>query len=311
MTGASGFIGTRIITELLTCGYQVRALIRHRDVATENVEVVRGDITVPESLLPAVEGVDAVIHNAAYAMDWGRRHLFYKVNVEGTCNVAEACRKSGVKRVVLTSSAGVYGFPNTEEPITESSTLRPLNAYGKSKLASERVLAAYKDITSSTVRPPLVLGAGSQAAGILLSGIEQGRMRYVGDGTQCISVAHPSDVARCIRLALERDERGEVYNVVSFVCTIRELFEEVASQLGAEKPGRHVPYPVAYVAALLSEMFSRNPSLTRFRVVSMGTTRTISAERASRELGYVPQFDLKKTVDDMVTWYLKGGEQVR
>ncbi|RLF34203.1 MAG: hypothetical protein DRN07_00545 [Thermoplasmata archaeon] len=305
VTGASGFIGTHVVTELLANGYGVRALARHHKIDIEGVEVVRGDITKPESLLPAVDGVDAVIHNAAYAMDWGKRHLFYRVNVEGTRNVAEACRKIGVMRMVLTSSAGVYGFPNTTATITERSALRPLNAYGKSKLESERVLTAYRDITASVVRPPLVLGAGSRAAGILLSKIEQGNMTYVGEGTQHISIAHPADVARCLRLVLERDERGEVYNVVSFVCTIRELFEEAAAQLGVEKPKRHVPYRVAYAMALLSETFFRNPPLTRFRIVSMGTTRTISAEKASRELGYAPRFDLQKTVEDMVMWYRK------
>jgi len=61
---------------------------------------------------------------------------------------------------------------------------------------------------------------------------------------------------------------------------------------------------VAYTAAFFSEMFSRNePSLTRFRVKSLGTTRSISCEKAVRELGYEPEFDMPATVEDMVSWY--------
>ena len=73
-----------------------------------------------------------VFHNAAYAMDWGKS-IIYRVNVEGTRNVAEMCSKKGIERIVYTSSAGVYGFPNTQEWITEDSPKKTFERLSKIK----------------------------------------------------------------------------------------------------------------------------------------------------------------------------------
>jgi len=125
----------------------------------------------------------------------------------------------------------------------------------------------------------------------------------MGDGNNFVTIAHAADVARCLRLALEKGKRGEAYNVVSFICRVRELFEEIARQLGVNKVEKHVPYYVAYIAAIFYEIFSKEPYLTRFRVKSFGTTRRISWEKAKKELGFQPAYDLKTTVEDMVKWY--------
>lgn len=302
VTGASGFIGRYLLNELMEHGYEVRALTR-RAIKVEGVEVMKGDITKLSTLQKAFHGIDAVFHNAAYAADYGDRRKFFEVNVEGTRNVAEMCKKNGVGRIIYTSSAGVYGFPNTNEWITEDSPKKPINAYQRSKLEAENVLNEYEDIHISVVRPPLVLGAGAKAAFMLLSKMEEQKMAYIGDGKNYITIAHPKDVALCLRLALEKDEEGDIFNVVSFVCRIEELYKEIANELGVEEPKKHMPYFLAYFFAFLSETFAKEPSLTRFRVKSFGTTRRISCEKAKKKLGYKPGYDLKATVRDMVEWY--------
>ncbi|RLF43760.1 MAG: hypothetical protein DRN29_09575 [Thermoplasmata archaeon] len=302
VTGASGFIGRYLLNELMEHGYEVRALTR-KAIKVEGVEAMKGDITKPSTLQKAFQGVDAVFHNAAYAADYGERIKFYEVNVEGTRNVAEACKKNRVERIIYTGSAGVYGFPNTNEWITEDSPKKPINAYQESKLEAEKVLNEYEDMHISIVRPPLVLGAGAKAAFMLLSKMEEGKLAYIGNGKNYITIAHPKDVALCLRLALEKDEKGEIFNVVSFICRIEELYKEIAKQLGVEEPKKHVPYFLAYLVAFLSEKFAKEPSLTKFRVKSFGTTRRISCEKAKKKLGYKPGYDLKATVKDMVEWY--------
>jgi len=303
VTGGTGFIGKYLVNELLNNGYEVRVVAR-RDVHMDGVEVVRADVTDFHSLAKAFKGADAIFHNAALASDRGRRKDFERVNVGGTENVARACMENGIERIIYTSTAGIYGFPNTEEWIDEEWEEKLLNDYHKSKLMGEKVLLGYDDIITSIIRPPLVLGAGGNAARIILSGIEEGSMVYVGDGSNYIPIVHPSDVAQCLRLALERDGRGEVFNVVSFVCRIGEMFREIATQLGVEPPRKHVPYALAYLIAFFSEKFSRD-GITRFRVKSLGTTRRISWEKAEKMLGYKPRYDLKKTVEDMVSWYME------
>ena len=80
--------------------------------------------------------------------------------------------------------------------------------------------------------------------------------------------------------------------------------------MNVEEPSKHIPYSIAYIASIFSEIFSKikneEPNLTKFRVKSLGTNRLISYEKAKKKLGYIPSFDLRKTAEDMVKWYLKN-----
>ena len=306
ITGASGYIGRYLVDELIEHGHEVKTLTRQSSLKIKDVEIVCGDILKPESFLFALDGVDDVFHNAAYVVDWGKKDEIYRTNVEGTRNIAEARKKKGVDKIIYTSSAGVYGFPNIDDEITEESPKNPLNMYQKSKLDGEDVLKKYEDMNISVIRPPLALGGTGMAGKIILEKIEQGKMTYVGSGDQSISLVHPNDVVQCLRLALENDGKHDTFNVVSFICTIKELFDEIANQLGVDPPKKRLSYIIAYCAAFFAELFAtKEPSLTRFRVKSLGTTRKISCERTKKEIWYEPKYDLQSTVKDMVSWYKK------
>ena len=304
VTGASGYVGKYLLDQLVKHKYEVKALTRQSSLKIKDVEIIRGDIIKPESFNSALDGVDAVFHNAAYVKDWGKKSEFYKNNIEGTKNIAEACNEKGVEKIIYTSSAGVYGFPNIKDEITENFPKNPLNAYQMSKLEGENILKQYTNIENSNIRPPLILGGDGHTGKVIMEKIEQGKMTYVGSGNQYISLVHPNDVSQCLRLALENDGKSNIFNVVSFVCTIKELFDEIAHQLGVESPKKHISYTLAYCVAFFKEIFvTKDPSLTRFRVKSLGTTRKISCERAKKELGYKAKYDLQSTVEDMVSWY--------
>ena len=305
VTGASGYIGRWLVEELIEHGYRVKALLRRRPLTIKEIDIFYGDITNPESFISALDGIDAVFHNAAIATDWGNKREINRVNIDGTKNIAEMCRDKGVDRIIFTSSAGVYGFPNKDNMISEDYAKNPLNAYHKSKLIGEKILKKYENIDVSIIRPSLVLGGGGKAGRIIFDRIKKENMVYIGSGNQYISIVHPKDVAQCLRLALEKGtSKNNIFNVVSFICTIRQIFEEISHQINVEPPRKHVSYPLAYSAAFLLEMLSiREPSTTRFRVKSLGTTRKISCERAKKELGYRPKYDLQSTVKDILHYY--------
>jgi len=305
ITGAHGFIGHYLVKELINNGYQIKGLSRKAQPSHEDKEFIKGDITKPETFSSALKDIDMVFHNAAYAMDWGKKNDFYEINVNGTKNVAEACREHGIKRLIYTSSAGVYGYPKNEKIITEETEKKPLNMYQKTKYEGEKVLKAYDDLLISAIRPPLVFGPGSPALKIAFSNLEKGKMMYIGDGTQQLSIAHPVDVARCMRLIAENDTKGEAFNVVSFICQINEFMEAISEKTGIDPPTKHVPFSIAYAVAWLTETFKKNPTLTRFRVKSLGTTRIISAEKAKQSIGYSPTYDFSSTVEEIVEWYKK------
>lgn len=303
VTGGTGFIGSYIVEELLNNGYNV-SIISRRDLNGWNkrIEIIKGDITKPETISDAFKDVDIVIHNAAYSRDHGKKRVIYSVNVGGTKNVADACVRNNIDRLIYMSSAGVYGFPKTRKPINEDFPTRPMNAYQRSKLLGEKVLKEYKEIKTSIIRPPLVLGARGYTTKILLDNVSKG-LKLIGKGDNMISIVHPADVARCSRLVLERDNKGEVFNVVSFTVRMRDFLDKLADRLKVDKPKKRIPFLIAYLTAILCEHLSSDPQITRFRVMTLRSNRIISCDKARKELGYRPTFDLEKTLDDMVEWY--------
>ncbi len=300
ITGGTGFIGTHLVQELAKYNHSLYVLTRDTSKSFSNVSIINGDITRPESLSLALKGIDAVFHNAALARDSGSKKEIFNVNVIGTKNLAEACIKNNVTRIVFTSSAGVYGFPNSMEQITEVSPTNPFNHYQTSKLMGEEVLKNYKELTTSIIRPPLVLGNGGMVAKVLLTNLKRHRMLYIGKGNNFVPIVHPCDVAQCLRLALEKDEKGEIFNVVSFHCTIQELFKKITNKLSTPEPTKHISYMLAYLYAVFSEKFSSDPRLTRFRLKTLSTSRVISYEKAKRNLGFQPQYTLQRTIEDMI-----------
>jgi len=152
VTGAAGYIGS-VVTELLVeQGYEVVALDNlqhgHRAAVHPEAPFVQGDLLDGEGLKSflAANPVDAVVHLAAEALidesmrDPGR---FFRANVCGGLNLLEAMIATGVERIVFSSTAAVYGEPQCV-PITEDAPCVPVNSYGESKLAFERMLDWYR-----------------------------------------------------------------------------------------------------------------------------------------------------------------------
>src|SRR6516162_6219621 len=106
VTGGSGFLGGAIIRQLLEAGYSVRSFSRnrHRRIECLDIEIRQGDITSPKAVIEACEDCDIVFHVAAKVGIWGRYRDYYNVNVRGTDNVIQACRTTGVSRLIYTST---------------------------------------------------------------------------------------------------------------------------------------------------------------------------------------------------------------
>ncbi|MDH5181998.1 MAG: SDR family oxidoreductase [Gammaproteobacteria bacterium] len=174
VTGATGFVGKRLLTMLYERGHATLAAIRRAsssvDVAGESVVV--GDIHADTNWQPVLQGIDVVVHLAA------RVHVmqetesdpltaFRQVNTEGTRRLAEAAAAAGVKRLVYISSIKVNGEETTDQPFTAADPVNvPLDPYAQSKWEAEQLL---KEISRRTglevviIRPPLVYGPGVKA----------------------------------------------------------------------------------------------------------------------------------------------------
>jgi nucleoside-diphosphate-sugar epimerase len=317
VTGGTGFIGSHLIDELLEQGYDIRILRRNTSnimlLEDKKLSFVVGDLTDTESLVRACQDVDVVFHVAALPQDWGPKKTFFEVNFDGTKSLLDACVHNKVPRFLFMSSAAVYGFPKTQQPLAEEYRKNPTAKYGESKLCAEGLLWGYgmeHNISVSAIRSPIVTGPRDRLIALfLVKALQQGRLFYIGDGNQKISVSDGRDVAHCLRLAGESQKaNGQAYNVKSFDSTPRQLIETLAERLRLSAPEKHRSYSWAYVLASIVEGIwmlrgKENPPFTRHKVKVLGTSRLIDITKATKELKYTPRYTCTTTIDDVVSWY--------
>lgn len=272
VTGATGFVGRHVASALADAGADVRA--------------TRVDILDEDQLEHAVAGCQAVVHVAAlYSYDAPAAEIA-RVNVQGTANVVRACLRTGVRRLVHTSTAGTCG-PVPGRPATEADAPPAWDLqvpYKRTKLAAERlVLAAAAELDVVVVNPTTPVGPGDlkpTPTGRMIAGVARGRIRaYLAScGLNVVDVA---DVARGHVLALEYGARGQRYLLGGVDLPLRDLFALIAHAAGRSPPRLRVPYGAVALAARLGLANRHEVRLARLPMF-------YSCEKAIRELGYQP-----------------------
>jgi len=162
LTGATGFIGSYLLRELIRAGYRVRVLLRRPTELRENcTSAVIGDLARPINMAAALAGVDTIIHSAALSspMTGAPESDFRRLNAEATGNLARVAERAGVKRFIFLSSVRAQADVSANVLLTEDLPPAPTDAYGRSKLLAEQQLA---DLSLDWValRLPLVFGPG-------------------------------------------------------------------------------------------------------------------------------------------------------
>jgi dihydroflavonol-4-reductase len=322
VTGATGFIGGALVRALVERGDAVRVLVRPGSdlgrLAGLDVETVIGDVTRPETLPPAVEGVRVVYHLAGMLGRYGvPESAYHALHVEGTCNVVRACAGRPVERLVQCSSPGMLGaVAPGEPPRDERSAHHPVSAYERSKSAAERAalpLAAELGVPLVIARPEFVYGPGDRHVVGLYRAIQRGTFFYIGAG-DCL--CHPSYiddvVAGLIACASERTCPLEAYHICGpRPVTIRELVRAIARALEVRPPWLHLPTALVRGGAWGAEWAGRllhiEPPLSLEGVRFFTESRAFSIEKARHELGWEPQVDIAEGTRRSVNWYRQEG----
>jgi nucleoside-diphosphate-sugar epimerase len=309
VTGATGFLGARLVTLLVERGWHVRAL--HRDPAAAprlgalGAEPMRGDLEDRAALARAVAGVDAVVHAAALFTMWAPHEAFRRANVEGTRNLLVAAQEAGVARFVqVGASAVVMGERRPMRGVTEDAplTFPSWAPYIATKAEAQRLVLEADEpdgMRTAVVLPPLIWGRGMPMLDGVAADMRAGRFAWPGGGRQRMSTAHVDNVALAAILAAERAPGGRAYFVTDGEDrTLREVMTTLLATHGVEARARSVPVALAWRLAALAEGLWRGlrlrgaPPLTRQMLRMVGEDFTLSDARARRELGYRP----------LVTW---------
>jgi nucleoside-diphosphate-sugar epimerase len=273
VTGATGFIGSAVVEELVGAGHQVIGLCRSPDkaaaLAAAGAEVYRGSIDEPESLKDGAARSDGVIH-LAFKRDWST----FVENCEIDRRAIEALGSvlAGSDRPVIVTT-GMAGLAAPGQLTTEDHVVPPDFPFPR---VSEQTALSLKGVRASVMRLPQVHDPVKQ--GIVTPAIaiyrEKGACAYVGDGLNRWSAAHVLDVARLYRLAIEKGEAGARYHAVAE--------EGVSMRDIAEAIGRRLKLPVRSIAP------QEAPAFFGWLAMFAGRDMSASSEKTRKKLGWGP-----------------------
>ncbi len=308
VTGATGHVGTILVSVLQQRGEHVRALVRPNSniVAHSNVEIYEGDIRNRESLIPFFDRGDydyvSLVHCAALITIASKHNPeVWNINVHGTNNVMSLARDTGVDRIVYVSSVHAIPERPANEIITEVSSFSPNlvhGQYAKSKAAAAQIVMDYAKagLNVSIVHPSGIIGPGdTRSRNHMIRTIQA-----ISDGKISVGLqggydfVDSRDVADGIIGCEEKGRPGECYILNGNYISVLELVNSIRKIRGKKTTRIEAPHALAKLIAPVAEYFSRTfskdaPLLTPYSVYTLHTNGRFSHEKATREFDYHPR----------------------
>ena len=299
ITGADGFVGTHLIRELLDHAHDVVAFDREfTRPLSGTVKKVKGDIQDHNTVNRLISSFcpDACVHLCAISFvpyGWSHIATMFSVNLTGTIHILEGFRKNAPDaRILVISSAEVYGCRRKKDLIKEDDLLDPVNPYAISKAAADRtalLYASHYSMHTMTARPYNHIGPGQSANFVVPSFAKQLKTISLGKAEPFIKVGNLDskrdftdvrDIARAYRLLVESGKAGQAYNISSGHLTpIRTILDTLCSIAGA--------HPDIEIDQQLFRAEDSQPLLDTTRIQT--------------HVHWKPQIELSKTLRDIMS----------
>ena len=321
VTGATGFIGSAIVRELLKDGEEVRVLVRKssdtRNIDNLDVERVYGDIRDGEAMGKALKGVHTLYYTAAHFSHWTPdKKLPYEINVEGTKTSMAAALAAGVEKVVYTSTNNTMGAHGAEKPADETAQFNHWDTkdhYSISKYLGELEALKFvaKGLPIVIVNPTIVIGKNDikpTPSGLLILAVAKGELPgYIEGGVNIIDV---EDVARGHILAAEKGSIGERYLFGNENMSVSDYFKLIADVAGVKPPKIKIPYHLALFVTHLYELgafFTNTPPASTASELKIGRKyEFFDCSKAVKELG-LPQTPVRTSIEKALNWFRENG----
>lgn len=321
VTGATGFIGSQLTRALVRQGHQVRVLRRANSKTLmleglPEVEHVTGDILEPDAVARAVAGCDLVFHVAALSSYWrAQREQIYRVNVDGTRVVLDACLRAGVQRVVHTSSAAAVGIRRDGLPADENTPFDAFSArwaYADSKHRAEHEVyrAVERGLDAVIVNPAAVIGPGDHYLISSSMVIEFARRPIPAVPPGGVCLADVDAVVQGHLAAAERGRTGERYILGGENLSNHQVAATLCAIAGQRPPRWTIPGWLLGPAALTVDAFNRvtpRPPVVSGEQLRLAARNVFyDSSKAMRQLGY-PLMSFRGAAERAYRWYAEHG----
>ena len=316
VTGATGFIGKKLIEHLLKNQFLVRSLIRNQQNTLHlpaKIEIIEGDLTKPDTLKGACANIDIVFHLGGYAHAWeeGAKH-HHAINFLGTQHILQEAIGAKVKKFIFFSS--VKAVADHEHYIDESWDKQPNSPYGISKRQAEELVlnAKNKGMHVCVLRPSLVYGPewkGNLA--VMLRAIDQGIFPPLPEMHNSRSMISVDDICQAALLAANHPEaNGKVYFVTDGISyTTRQIYSLMCEALGKPIPYWHVPFwffkLIAFIGDIGKKIFRRRMPFDSDALSKLFGSAYYNTTKIQRELGFHAIQNLKSQLPEIIYQHRK------
>lgn len=318
VTGSTGFLGKNLIKAFVKSGYKVRALVRKSsrtdDLKIKGVSLVTGDITDLASLRNFIDSSVVEVYHAAGILGHEKKTdaEFWKINVNGTKNLIEACSNKNIRRLIHISSAGVIG-PVDEPPAGERSKARPSNVYELTKLEAEKLvikLCPKKRIPYTVVRPEFLYGPGDKHVYKLFQAIKKGHFVLINRGKSLLHPTYIDDfLAAIMKIRKTKKTIDQTYIIAGpSPLSVKEIAETIGNEFGRYN-FISLPLGMARLAAAFFEIVNKCgfPLIFSQGQVNFFTqNRVFTTKKAFVDFGFIPQTNFKSGVHQTINWYVKN-----
>jgi dihydroflavonol-4-reductase len=310
ITGGTGFIGRNTVELLAKTNHQLVLLTRKTSntsflskLNNQNISIIEGDLTDEQSLLNGMKGCDAVINIAARYTFWEPdKKIYSKINIKGTQNVMECSLKSGIKKIVHISTAGVFGKPS-EEPFNENTAAGPIQVseYFRTKYEGDRVvwdLFEKRGLPVVVIYPVCVLGPDDpNPSASYVHNLINRKLPATVFKDKFFSFVCVKDVAQAIVNALEKEDNiGEKYLIGNCRLKWKEINKLISEMSGIPSPRINLPDIItminAYLLTGLANVIKKPPlwdmSVDQMKVMKTGFSVDGTKAEKELEIKYAP-----------------------
>lgn len=319
VTGATGFIGNKLIIELINQNFMIHVLVRSSSdifaLKHKNVTIYTGDITDRDSIKRAMSGCKYVFHLAAYAKIWpGSKALFEKINFNGTINVTEAAIECKVKKLILVSTAGVFGPSTDKNPINEESIRKIpyFNYYEETKDQTDKfILKHYSSrinlliVCPTRVYGPGILNDSNSVTRLIKNYYKRKNILLAGKGNDIGNYVYIDSVIDGILLALNSKIHSDRFILGGENTTFNQMFDLLGELTGLKSRKFYVPICLIKIIANLFQFLGRlkliTPPITPAWTQRYFYNWDVSSEKAEQILNYHP-IKLKEGLKNTVEW---------